>query len=405
MTDWEQTLSTARWFGGKGRGGRVTAIADLPWYTAEDVAPAVRSELLTVTYPDGDTETYQVLSAYAGRDEGEPADATEDPAALRLTVDALRDWPGAEWIDAAAVEPGASVRRLQGEQSNTTLLVGDGALFKLFRKVEPGANLDIEVLEALNDSPATPDLYGAVRSEGFDLGYFMQRVPQARDGWEWATERAAALDDITHESKALGIALRDVHDRLAKAFGTRGAGGDDLADTMVTRLGKAVADAPVLAPMADALAGRFDSLRGQQVVTQRVHGDFHLGQCLLSPTGWTIIDFEGEPMKTLAERKAFDSVWRDVAGMVRSFDYARSACASPESPEALAWSTAAREAFLAGYTGGVTPPALLDAYVIDKAVYEVVYEVRNRPDWVRIPLRAVHDEAEREAPSARLEQE
>ena len=161
---------------------------------------------------------------------------------------------------------------------------------------------------------------------------------------------------------------------------------------MTARLDAAVVAADVLAPYRDALAASFASLRGRRIEVQRVHGDFHLGQTLRSPAGWTIIDFEGEPAKTAAERRAFDSVWRDVAGMLRSFDYSRSAHTEPGSDTARAWARQAVSAFREGYCGTTGGPAdLLAAYETDKAVYEVVYEMRNRPDWVTIPLRAVAD--------------
>jgi maltokinase len=143
-------------------------------------------------------------------------------------------------------------------------------------------------------------------------------------------------------------------------------------------------------------------------MVQRVHGDFHLGQTLWSAAthagsgGWTIIDFEGEPAKTAAERRAFDSPWRDVAGMVRSFDYVRSAHPDPSSEAATKWADEAREAFLMGYCGATTTDDVLGGYVIDKAVYEVLYELRNRPDWVQIPMRAIRAAAHRDDPRQTL---
>ena len=117
--------------------------------------------------------------------------------------------------------------------------------------------------------------------------------------------------------------------------------------------------------------------------------ELHLGQTLHTPSGWKIIDFEGEPVKSLAERAAPDSVWRDIAGMLRSFDYA---AASVPGSGSIAWAAECRTAFLTGYAGGPLDPAAattLRAYELDKAVYEVVYETRNRPDWVGIPLAAI----------------
>ena len=120
-----------------------------------------------------------------------------------------------------------------------------------------------------------------------------------------------------------------------------------------------------------------------------MHGDFHLGQTLHTPKGWKIIDFEGEPVKSMAERRAPDSVWRDIAGMLRSFDYA--AASVPGSGQ-RGLGGRLPDAFLRGYAGGelsATEAQLLRAYEADKAIYEVVYETRNRPDWVGIPLGAV----------------
>jgi len=147
--------------------------------------------------------------------------------------------------------------------------------------------------------------------------------------------------------------------------------------------------APALQPHVPGLTACFEALADRQLSTQRVHGDFHLGQTLHTPGGWKIIDFEGEPVKSLAERAEPDSVWRDIAGMLRSFDYA---AASVPGPDSRRWADDCRAAFLEGYAGGPMASedeVVLRAYEADKAVYEVVYEVRNRPDWVNIPLAAV----------------
>jgi len=120
---------------------------------------------------------------------------------------------------------------------------------------------------------------------------------------------------------------------------------------MSERLETAAAAAGVLTGYLPALSRCFDTLRGRVVQVQTVHGDFHLGQTLLTPEGWRIIDFEGEPLKSFAERQAPDSVWRDVAGMTRSISYATSAHPDPASEEALNWLTLTREAFLGAYCG------------------------------------------------------
>jgi len=396
---WAAQLQTVRWFGGKGAGAVITRLDPLPWYTAAGAIPAVRSEVATLQYPDGHTEYYHLLVAHypasspvAGTVVGESG---VDGQTLRV-VDATTDQPALEAF-VRQTQPafaGVAVRLWTGEQSNTTLCLGDDDLYKLFRRIEPGPNLDAEVLVALAGA-SVPRVHG--RLEGpwpagstTDLGMVIERIPGVRDGWELACAACAAGEDFGERAEALGRALREVHGRLAAAFGTAVRSGDELADVMSTRMDAAVAQAPTLAPHAEALRAAFGTLRGQELEVQRIHGDFHLGQTLAGPRGWTIIDFEGEPAKSAAERREFDSPWRDVAGMLRSFDYARSAHADPGGAEATTWADRARTGFLSGYCGTTQArDDLLSAYVIDKAVYEVLYELRNRPDWVGIPLRAI----------------
>ena len=416
-TAWWQHLQTARWFGGKGTAGEVSALEPLAWYTPEGAWPAVRSEIATITYSSGVVEYYQFLAAYrpAGAASGladvdvpglgtvTASDATLDPEAIRALVDGVlaSPHPALEWRHRVAIDADTPVKVFGGEQSNTTLVIGSTSLFKLFRKVEPGTNLDADVLAALDGADSTPRLEARLTADwpdgtSTDLGILIERVDQAEDGWEIATASCSAGTDFSDAAHALGAALREVHERLASAFGRGERSGDELADHMERRLRDAVAQAAELDQLAGDLSLSFGALRGRTLPVQRVHGDFHLGQTLRSPAGWTIIDFEGEPAKTASERREFDSVWRDVAGMMRSFDYARSAHRDPSGTEATQWAEDATQAFLTGYceTTQADSP-LLSAYEVDKAVYEVLYELRNRPDWVSIPMRAVTDQAAR----------
>jgi maltokinase len=178
-----------------------------------------------------------------------------------------------------------------------------------------------------------------------------------------------------------------------------------LRDGFLTRLEAAVKEVPELAPARSRLRAAFAAVTGgrpEQTVLQRVHGDLHLGQVLHTPTRWLVIDFEGEPSAGLAERTAPHPPLRDVAGMLRSFDYAAAhelrAGGHPPTGEAARiaarWTERMRSAFLRGYATAAgadprTQSALLTAYELDKAVYEVIYEIRNRPTWVDVPLRAV----------------
>lgn len=170
-----------------------------------------------------------------------------------------------------------------------------------------------------------------------------------------------------------------------------------LVDGMIERLDAAVQAVPALHPYAPGLRSAYEALadlaaEGQTWTAQRIHGDLHLGQCLRSPSGeWSLIDFEGEPSKPLAERRLPQPAVRDVAGMLRSFDYAAHSL-HPRLPD---WAAVCRAAYCTGYaeTGGRDPrtdPVLLRAYETDKAVYEVVYEARHRPDWLPVPMSAIH---------------
>jgi maltokinase len=171
---------------------------------------------------------------------------------------------------------------------------------------------------------------------------------------------------------------------------------------MQDRLAAALAAVPELLPHAEALRAAYDEVAGltEPVTVQRIHGDFHLAQALRSMTGWVLIDFEGEPARPFPERTAQMSPLRDVAGMLRSFDYAARYLLADRAGEhyleyrANEWAERNRDAFCAGYAAaaGEDPrkhATLLRAFELDKAVYEVVYEARHRPTWLAIPLGAI----------------
>ncbi len=220
--------------------------------------------------------------------------------------------------------------------------------------------------------------------------------------------------DFAAEAARLGEALAEVHALLAEHFPTAERTAGEMAAlgaAMSYRLDTAVAIVPDLASYAPALRAVFDAVGTLDGVTvQQVHGDLHLGQTLRTVKGWKIVDFEGEPAKPLAERVKPDSAWRDVAGMLRSFDYAPRVAAqqwgdndgghAQREFRAAEWSARNCAAFLDAYAGRELTEAeqtLLDAYEVDKAVYEVVYEARNRPKWVPIPMAAIQRLAERNA--------
>ncbi len=252
---------------------------------------------------------------------------------------------------------------------------------------------------------------------GIDLAMLQDYLRTAVDGWTFARSSVRDLlnegdlyadevgGDFAAEAERLGRTTARLHDSLAEALQTRVWSAEDLASLATRlrgRLDEAVLAAPALEEHRSALQHCYDALEelsaGQ--VVQRVHGDFHLGQVLRDVDGWRIIDLEGEPAAPIVERTALDSPLRDVAGMLRSLDYAAHSVSlqfednTQVHHRTSEWVARNGDAFLAGYAAeGSTDPVaqlvLLRAYEVDKAVYEVVYETRNRPSWVPIPLAAV----------------
>jgi maltokinase len=450
-------LDRTRWFGGKGRPYAVTGVRSLG--VLPGGPPVVVVHLVELTYSDteGGTELYQVPLAFYEHPEGRLDHAFvgwwEDPDHGWVhAYDALHDreamalWQQAfDAADGATVTEGEGLRfhRLpghhldleahstlfSGEQSNSSVAFGEDALMKVFRKVTPGRNPDITVHEVLTQagSDHVAALYGwldVVDDESgdvFQLAMLQQFLRTATDGWDLALTSVRSLlgdpevrahdsgGDFAGEASRLGEALREVHAALHERFPSETRTEQtaaDLAATMTARLDAAAGVVPELEPYLKGVRRVFEEvadLGGIEV--QQIHGDLHLGQTLRTSHGWKIVDFEGEPAKPLAERLRPDSPWRDVAGMLRSFDYAprviersimhgdgEDADAELRGLRAEEWAERNKNHFLHAYAGGQLSPeqqALLNAYVADKAVYETVYETRNRPSWVQIPLQAV----------------
>ncbi len=427
-------LTAARWFAGKGRQVELRSLTPLPWLTQvseffAERTPAVRVEIAEVEYPveqqSGPREFYQLAISYRAAPHPDlhyaevarvahpelgsvvAYDAARDPEACRALLRALLDEKHLTDRDATirfhltgreGLSPDLEPRVFTGQQSNTSVMFGDVAIVKLFRRLELGRNLDISVHDALNRAGVSDvaGLFGWAEgswtangvTRDADLAMVVEMLRGAVDGWGLALDQLRGGKSFATEAEALGRALAETHAALQQEFPTADVSGAGVAATMKSRLRAAAEIAPALQPYADGLTRRFDELAAT-LSAQRVHGDFHLGQTLHTPNGWKIIDFEGEPAKTIAERELPDSVWRDVAGMLRSFDYA---AASVPGPASAAWAEDCRQAFLRGYAGGelgAVDAATVRAYEADKAIYEVIYEVRNRPDWVSIPLAAV----------------
>ncbi|CAM3401884.1 1,4-alpha-glucan branching protein GlgB [Dermacoccus barathri] len=310
-----------------------------------------------------------------------------------------------------------SAKVLSGEQSNTSIIytLDDGSqlIAKVFRVLHVGSNPDIEITNALTaaGNQHVPALYASLAgsySEGrhsrervtADLAFAQEFLPNVRDAWREALEAARDNRDFTEGARALGRTTAEVHRTLAEVLPTAEPDANrisDLVDEMHERAAAAFHEAEHLAQHTTAVSARIEASRGATwPAFQRIHGDYHLGQVLnVTERGWVLLDFEGEPLRPLDERTNPDVTVRDVAGMLRSFDYAGGTIEN-EQPgvdgDRRAWVGATQAAFLEGYereAGASVPRDLLDLFVLDKALYEISYEARNRPDWLSIPANAV----------------
>jgi trehalose synthase-fused probable maltokinase len=305
--------------------------------------------------------------------------------------------------------------RLGVQQSNTSVALGAALMLKVYRLVEPGANPEVEMNAFLTDVGfrEAPALAGSATylldGESHSAAMLQELVHSAGDAWTWVLARLAAEPGGPAEAirgiAEIGRLTAGMHAALASrpdmpGFPSRLAGTDELVSWAVSaerQLGAALA--VVDGDSKTRLKGLEPRIRAElgaiakagAVGVSRIHGDYHLGQLLRTDDGFTVIDFEGEPARSLSERRAPASPLRDVAGMLRSLDYAAHASAGEESSTSRGeWVTEARAAFLDGY-GGVRQEdvPLLAAFELEKACYEVVYEANNRPDWTWLPLGAL----------------
>ena len=366
---------------------------------------------------------------------------------------------------ASAVAGGLPARQLAGEQSNTSVVYGEALILKVFRKPEAGPNPEHELtgfLTARGRFARVPQLAGAVEyapaaGAGVTLAVLHRFTPNRGDGFTWVIEHLGRLADFVrtraeHEPlggerlvqlvrdfsagllgavRRLGALTGGLHAALASDPGDPAfapepiTAGDvarwtariagDLALTLeALRARLADLPAPARARAEALLADRaglaacldgLDTLPAEGCAKIRVHGDYHLGQTLRTDDDFVILDFEGEPARPLAERRAKHSPLRDVAGMVRSLDYAAAtALGEGEGPRAAGdtWRRLAVDAFLDAYLGEAAgaPARLVPAarptlaralapFTLDKALYEVRYEIDHRPAWVDVPLRGL----------------
>ncbi len=316
------------------------------------------------------------------------------------------------------------VRPVGVEQSNTSLVYDNRYIAKVFRRLQEGPNPDVVVTEALArvgfSHVAKPE--AVWRKDGADLAFVQQFLAGGTEGWALAltslrdlySSRPAnpsqAGGDFAHEAARLGHMTAQMHLAMAQAFGV------DRAQFRLTRWPSVVAEVEqqLHSVLGAAFSGSADRLldRLRAVADPgpaiRVHGDYHLGQVMRTDTGWYVLDFEGEPVRGMSERMALTSPFKDVTGMLRSFQYAAHFALLEQDPNEQAelqplaegWEQHNRSAFLDGYLGTPGGADLLPerpevrravslAFELQKALYELAYEQAFRPGWLAIPAAAI----------------
>ncbi len=433
-----------RWYASK---TRAVAALDLVEQVELSSEPHLVLALAQARFAQGTHDLYQLPLALAPLAEGELAgpevigaaagiaarDAVADPRCARELIARIDAGADVETSDgrfsfrhregSVPLSPDATSRPLGLEQSNSSIVFSERIVLKVFRKLEPGINPDLEVLRFLTARgfPNIAALHGWYEYEGAalagTLGVAQEFIADGRDGWELALaeipdDPEAFLDRIG----SLGEATAQLHNVLASdpndpAFSPSEPSQEALAllsatiDEDIEREFMRLPDDPRLEP----IAGRGEEIRerlaarsglgadGRQI---RNHGDYHLGQTLYTPRGWLILDFEGEPARTLSERRVKRSPLRDVASMLRSFAYATSAVELQRGLKAPAdFEQRARIRFLEQYfaaidhsllpSGDTTIANLLAIFELEKAIYELTYELNHRPDWVTIPVAGI----------------
>jgi trehalose synthase-fused probable maltokinase len=431
-----------RWYASKSR--HVTHADLLEAARLGDEPPLLVLALLQTGFATGTHELYQLPLGVRPADSGGPEPITEvqdwvvydalaDPELGRVLLRWINDTGELETEDGRFsfhrvngkldLPEDAPLRPMGVEQSNSSLVFDENLVVKLFRKLEPGLNPELEMLRFLTGHafPNIAPLYGWADYEGRSLSATLAVVqryfPDGSGGWELALDELESKPDgFLDRLASLGEVTAQMHtvlgsDATDPAFSPEEPSVESLSlltatvDEDIERIFTRLPDNPALEPIAgtgqdvqEHLSALAQVGAGGRLI--RTHGDYHLGQTLLTPRGWVILDFEGEPARSLPERRQKRSPLRDVAGMLRSFAYVASAAKvqrGVEVPED--WEERARDAFLENYLQHVEPALLphgqqaianlLSVFELEKAIYELQYELDNRPDWVSIPVAGI----------------
>jgi trehalose synthase-fused probable maltokinase len=425
-------VTRQRWYGAKSRTVSHSEVLDT--ITIRQSVPEIALALVELRYDTGAHDIYQLL--VSGGDGGVPFDGlAEDAGIAREIVSAMRtgltlqgaegiaEFRPAEDFSALGRELGAA-RLVASEQSNSSVVFDDALILKVFRRLEPGINPELELLRFLTQHGFRnmPALGGWYAYSGgpltATLGLLQEYVPGAVGGWELALEEiASAPERFLDRLGRLGEVTAQMHTVLGAdpsdpAFAPEEPSVESLG-LLTATVDEEIARVFLTLPEDDGrlapIVGRGEEVREQlRLLTHagssgrviRTHGDYHLGQTLWDGNDWVILDFEGEPARTVVERRRKRSPLRDVAGMLRSFAYAATAAEQAEDADVPEdWEERARERFLESYLetvdAALLPPGdaaierLLAVFELEKAVYELRYELDNRPDWVGIPVAGI----------------
>jgi predicted trehalose synthase len=430
-----------RWFASKAR--EVAQLNVLDAVTLREESPRLVLALVEARFQTGTHELYQVPlglrpaserwteRAIADVDGWTVYDALGDGAHGRELLHRIRGSAevAAEhgnirfrWAESAAAGYGGTVevRPVGVEQSNSSVVFGDELILKVFRRLEPGVNPELELLRFLSErefehiAPLAGWYEYAGRLVDATLGTLQEYLDGAQDGWGLCL---GDLEGFVPRARDLGTVTGRLHSCLGSETADPDFAPEEpstenlslLTATVDEEIERMFVDLDPDDPALGPLAGRGLDVRERlQALSHigtggrliRTHGDYHLGQTMLTDRGWVILDFEGEPARPLPERRRKRSPLRDVAGMLRSFAYAASAAEQQHgTPAQSGWEQRVREAFLEGYFETVDsfllPPGqeavarLLSVFELEKAVYELRYELNNRPDWVGIPVAGI----------------